>query len=66
MERIAAAYHTELVAHIGTDGVGYLFAKHINEAQQEDFERWLQLHLRTCEDKSLLGYSLHGLAILRK
>ncbi|ETT77128.1 methyltransferase type 11 [Paenibacillus sp. FSL R7-277] len=66
MEHMAAAYHTEIVAHIGTDGVGYLFAKQINEAQQEDFERWLQLHLRTCEDKSLLGYSLHALAILRK
>ncbi|ETT54607.1 MULTISPECIES: class I SAM-dependent methyltransferase [unclassified Paenibacillus] len=66
MEHMAAAYHTEIVAHLGTDGIGYLLANHINGAQPEDFEHWLQFHLRTCEDKSLLGYSLHALAIVRK
>ncbi|MEK3900177.1 class I SAM-dependent methyltransferase [Paenibacillus sp. FSL R7-0179] len=66
MEHMASAYHTEIVAHLGTDGIGYLLANHINGARPEDFEHWLQFHLRTCEDKSLLGYSLHALVIMRK
>ncbi len=66
IEQIAKAYNTEIVAHIGTDGIGYLLSNKINEANKEDFEKWIQFHLQTCEDKSLLGYSLHGLAILKK
>ena len=66
IEQMAKAYNTEIVAHIGTDGIGYLLSNKINEANKEDFEKWIQFHLQTCEDKSLLGYSLHGLAILQK
>lgn len=66
VEKLAKAYNTEIVAHIATDGISYLFSNKINTANKEDFEKWIQFHLQTCEDKSLLGYSLHGLAVLRK
>lgn len=66
IEQIAKIYNAKIVAHIATDGIGYLLSSKINQANKEDFEKWIQFHLQTCEDKSLLGYSLHGLAILEK
>lgn len=66
IEQIAKVYNTKIVAHIATDGIGYLLSSKINQANKEDFEKWLQFHLQTCEDRSLLGYSLHGLIILEK
>lgn len=66
IEQIAKSYNTEIVAHISTDGISYLLSNKINEANKEDFEKWIQFHLQTCEDKNLLGYSMHGLVILQK
>lgn len=66
IEQIAKIYNTKIVAHIATDGIGYLLSSKINQANKEDFEKWIQFHLQTCEDKNLLGYSLHGLIILEK
>lgn len=66
MEQITKAYHTKIVAHIAADGIGYMLSNKINQATKEDFEKWIQFHLQNCEDKSLLGYSLHGLAVLEK
>lgn len=66
IEQMARIYNTKIVAHIATDGIGYLLSSKINQASKKAFEKWIQFHLQTCEDKSLLGYSLHGLAILEK
>jgi 2-polyprenyl-3-methyl-5-hydroxy-6-metoxy-1,4-benzoquinol methylase len=66
IEQIAKTYNAKMVAHIATDGISYLLSNKINQANKEDFEKWVQFHLQTCEDKNLLGYSLHGLAILEK
>lgn len=66
IEQIAKVYNTKIVAHIATNGISNLISSKINQANKEDFEKWIQFHLQTCEDKSLLGYSLHGLAILEK
>lgn len=66
IEQIADAFPTKIVAHIAADGIGYLLSNKINGASKEDFEKWMSFHLQTCEDKNLLGYSLHGLAFLKK
>lgn len=66
IEQLAKEYNTKIVAHIGTDGINYMISNKINTANKEDFQKWLQFHLKTCEDKNLLGYSLHGLIILEK
>lgn len=66
IEQLIAEYKTEIVAHIAADGIGYMIFNKINEAKKDNFEKWMQLHLRTCEDRSLLGYSMHGLVLLRK
>lgn len=49
--------------NIATDGIGYLISSKINNSSEENYEKWLQLHFETCEEESLLGYSLHGLFI---
>lgn len=66
IEQIAESYNTEIVAHISTDGISYLLSDKVNEANKKDFEKWIQFHLQACEDKNLLGYGMHGLAILKK
>ncbi|MDR1206557.1 MAG: class I SAM-dependent methyltransferase [Peptococcaceae bacterium] len=51
---------------VGTDGIAHIIAELINSMNPPDFDRWLQYHYSTCEDETLLGYSLHGLYIGKK
>lgn len=66
MEDLAENYNTNILAHIGADGINYMISSKINRANDDDLKKLLELHYSTCEDKSLLGYSLHGLIILEK
>lgn len=66
IENLAESFNTKIIAHIGTDGINYMLSNKINTASDDAFEKWIKFHLQTCEDKSLLGYSLHGLIILEK
>ena len=52
--------------NIGTDGLTYLLGKRNKKLNEAEFNYWLDYHLQTCENQSLLGYSLHGLFIGRK
>lgn len=47
--------------NIGTDGISYMLKSKINSSDEESFNKYLKYHFDTCEDKNLLGYSLHGL-----
>jgi len=47
--------------NIGTDGISYLLKSKINSSDDKNFNKYLKFHFDTCEDKNLLGYSLHGL-----
>lgn len=66
MEQMANKYNTKIAAHIAADGISYLLNDKINNATDYNFNKWMELHLQTCEDKALLGYSLHGLIFLQK
>lgn len=66
IEKMALSFHMEIVCHLAVDGINYLLSDKINAADEENFNKWYQFHLKTCEDKSLLGYSLHSMIILRK
>lgn len=56
----------EKISDIGTDGIGYAVADKLNDLDDEVFEKWLDFHFKTCEDPSILGYSLHCLYLGRK
>lgn len=66
IEEMALRLNTKILANIAADGVNYLLSDKLNSTTDENFDKWYRFHLETCEDKSLLGYSLHGLIILRK
>lgn len=52
--------------HIGTDGVSSLVSDSINQLDDDAFTLWLSFHLQTCEERTILGSSLHGLHLGEK
>ncbi|QVK18881.1 methyltransferase domain-containing protein [Mycoplasmatota bacterium] len=52
--------------HIAVDGLNYTLKDSINNFNDRTFNNWFYYHLRTCEDKSILGYSSHGLIVGNK
>jgi 2-polyprenyl-3-methyl-5-hydroxy-6-metoxy-1,4-benzoquinol methylase len=52
--------------NIGSDGITYLLNTKNAKLHESEFKYWLEYHLATCENQSLLGYSLHALYIGRK
>ncbi|WP_165878605.1 hypothetical protein [Natranaerovirga pectinivora] len=59
-------YETESIFHIGTDGVSTLLKESVDNLKDEEFNLWLKYHIKTCEEKSILGYSNHGLYVCKK
>ena len=66
IEAIAKENHLEKIKHIAQDGVGRLRADDVNAMRRENFEKWAEFHIRTCEEPSILGISNHGLFIGKK
>lgn len=50
------------ISNIATDGIGRLFSDKVNSY----FDIFKNYHLASCQDESLLGYSNHGLYIVKK
>lgn len=51
---------------IGTDGMAYVMSEKLNTAENDNFIKWMEYHLATCEEVSILGSSMHGLNICIK
>lgn len=66
VESLMADFKLKQMHNIATDGVKFAMYDTVNSFSDEVFERWLNIHYRTCEIKSLLGYSEHGLFIGEK
>lgn len=66
INRLHEECNIEKISNIGTDGLSYLLKHSINEFTPEQYKKWFENHIATCEDPSLLGYSLHGLYIGKK
>jgi 2-polyprenyl-3-methyl-5-hydroxy-6-metoxy-1,4-benzoquinol methylase len=66
IENMATVNNTKILAHVAADGMLYYLSGKVNSAKEEDFDKYMKLHIMTCEDKSLLGYSVHGLIFLQK
>lgn len=52
--------------NIATDGMKFIVRDTVNKLSVDEFSKWLDFHFQTCEDKSILGASEHGLIIARK
>ena len=66
VENLARKNSLNIRCHLTSDGITYLHGAEVNAAGEEDFEKYMELHFQTCEDKYLLGYGLHGLVFLEK
>ncbi len=60
------AQNVEKIFNIGTDGIAYLIGSKINNLTEQEYSYWVDYHLKTCENESLIGHSLHGLYIGKK
>ena len=56
----------EIVRNVATDGLKYVFRKQLNELPEDLYQKFLTRHFEMCEQRTLLGYSEHGLVIGRK
>ena len=56
----------EKIADIGTNGLRYPLADRLNAATDEEFVTYMEYHLATCEEPSIIGHSPNGLWIGRK
>nr|WP_286184106.1 class I SAM-dependent methyltransferase [Clostridium sp. CCUG 7971] len=66
IEALMNSNSIEKLHHLGTDGVSDLLRNEVNQFEYKEFDLWIKYHLDTCEDKSIIGYSMHGLYIGRK
>ena len=55
-----------VVEHVATDGISKLMEGVVNSMTATEYERWFAYHLRTCRERTLLGYSTHGLVVCQK
>jgi len=54
------------ITDIGVDGLIYPLRERLNESTPEEFSAYMEYHLATCEQPSILGHSMHGLWIGKK
>lgn len=59
-------YDVEHITDIATEGLSYIMKEYVNDLTEEEFEVWLDYHLKNCERKELQGYSTHMLYIGKK
>ena len=66
MERFFTKNGLEKIKHIALDGMSIFMMETAKRLNQKGFQRWIQYHLKVCEEESLLGSSYHGMWIGRK
>ena len=65
-QALSDKFPLEKITDVGVDGLIYPLKTRLNEATPEEFAAYMEYHLATCEQPSLLGHSMHGLWIGRK
>lgn len=63
IESMLLEYEVEIISNIATDGIGHLLKDAIENLNEEEYQLWIDHHLETCAEPSILGYSLHALLI---
>lgn len=66
IESLLANENLEKLDHVATDGIGILMRDTINQLSEENYNLWVEAHLKTCSEPSILGYSNHGMVVCRK
>lgn len=59
-------YDVKEIETIATDGIAPNMAEYINKMDDEEYEMFVNYHLKNCNREDLIGYSSHVLEILEK
>lgn len=59
-------YNIKKLKTVATDGIAQHMHMYINELSDEDFDIYVDYHLKNCERADLMGYSTHVLDIIEK
>jgi SAM-dependent methyltransferase len=65
-DALVKGFPIEKIAEAGVDGPMYLLMERLNASSDGEFDAFMDYHLETCEQPSVLGQSIHGLWIGRK
>ncbi|TCZ79271.1 class I SAM-dependent methyltransferase [Paenibacillus albiflavus] len=66
VESLMNAYPIRMIDHLGTDGLSHTLSEEIDKLSEEQYQTWMEYHLSTCREASILGISSHGLYICFK
>ncbi|AJA47262.1 hypothetical protein CPAST_c11620 [Clostridium pasteurianum DSM 525 = ATCC 6013] len=66
MESFVKKFNTEIIDHVGTDGLSPLLKDFVDNMNDEEYSTWLHYSLNSCREKSILGMSNHGLLLCKK
>ena len=59
-------YDVTFMHNVATDGISNHLAEYVNKLTDEEYDIWVNYHLKTAERKDLLGHSSHILYICKK
>lgn len=59
-------FDVEKIHTVATDGITNHLAEYVNKLSDEEYNIWVNYHLKTAERKDLMGHSSHILFICRK
>lgn len=66
LEQLARKYNLSVLRHLTSDGISYMHGSKLNDANEDNFKKYMELHMKTCENRNLLGFGIHGLIFLKK
>jgi len=66
IEEEAILCELKIEKNLGTDGISYFIQDQIEDMNNEQWDVFVRMHERHCEDKNSFGMSMHGLVICRK
>ncbi|MFC4099182.1 class I SAM-dependent methyltransferase [Paenibacillus xanthanilyticus] len=66
IEAVLEPFEVTPIAHVGTDGISHTIQHDIDQLDEQQFDAWMNYHVRTCGERSILGLSSHGLVIGQK
>lgn len=65
-DKLMEKYNIKKLETIAADGVSQNMPDYINKLDDEEFDIYIDYHLKTCDRKDLIGYSTHILEIVEK
>lgn len=66
IEKLMEEFNVEKVDHVATDGLSPMLRDAVDSMNEEEYKVWLDYHMLTCREKSIMGISNHGLYVCRK